>query len=306
MIKSVVVTGANSMIGIHIIWSLLEKNVKVLAVARTISKELRAIPEGDNFKILQCDLSTIYEKGMNITEKYDAFIHLAWTGTSGNARNDAELQNLNCKYALDCAKLASVLGCKTFLGVGSQAEYGKVNHIIKHDTPERPDTPYGKAKYFASYQTRKLSHEYKIKHIWVRIFSAYGPCNTSNSVVMQSIDSFLNEKSMKFGTTGEQMWNFLYAQDAADGILLALEKGRDGNVYCIANSENKKLKEYMYRIRDIVNPNISLEFARENNPSVISLEVDISREEKELGFVPKVSFDEGIRKTIEWYKEFKK
>lgn len=306
MIKSAVVTGANSMIGIHIVRTLLERNIKVLAVARTISKELRSIPEEDNFKILQCDLSEIKNAADNITEKYDAFIHLAWAGTSGNARNDVALQRLNCKYTVDCVRLASKLDCKAFLGVGSQAEYGSVEGVISYDTLESPENAYGVFKYFAGRISRKVSKELGMKHVWVRVFSAYGPCNLSNTVVMQSIDAFLNGKSMKYGTTGEQMWNFLYAQDAADGILLALEKGKDGGVYCIANSENRTLKEYMYMVRDVANPNAVLEFANSNSSSVISLNVDVSREQKELGFTAKVPFKEGIKETIKWYKESKK
>lgn len=306
MIKSAIVTGANSMIGIHIIWSLLEKNVRVLAITRTISKELEAIPQDNNFKILQCDLSEIYDKGQSITEKYDAFIHLAWAGTLGNARNDVALQRLNCKYTVMCVKLASKLGCKTFLGVGSQAEYGKVDGIISYDTFELPETAYGAFKYFAGRISRKTSKKLGMKHIWIRIFSVYGPCNTKGSVVMQSIDTLLSGKSMQYSTTGEQMWNFLYAQDAADGILLALEKGKDGNTYCIANTKNKTLKEYMYELKDVASPNAVLEFADSNTSSVISLNVDVSREQKELGFAPKVPFEEGIKKTIKWYKESKK
>ena len=119
---------------------------------------------------------------------------------------------------------------------------------------------------------------------------------------MQSVDSFLKGKSLEY-TSGTQIWNFLYAKYAAEGILLALEKGKDGSVYCIANNENKQLKEYIYQIRDIINPSVSLKFGGRKDDNVISLNVDISRDMEELGFMPKVSFEEGIKETIKWYKE---
>ena len=302
MIKSVAITGANSMIGIHIIWNLISQGVRVLAITRTVSKELKEIPEGDNFKILQCNMLDYGILDKSISGKYDAFIHLAWMGTSGTGRDDTKTQKLNKSYALDCVTLANKIGCKTFLGVGSQAEFGRVDGVIKYNTLSCPTTPYGMAKYLTCLRTRELSHELGMKHVWVRIFSVYGPCNVKNSVVMQSVDSFLKGKSLEY-TSGTQIWNFLYAKDAAEGILLALEKGKDGSVYCIANNENKQLKEYIYQIRDIINPSVSLKFGGRKDDNVISLNVDISREMEELGFMPKVSFEEGIKETIKWYKE---
>lgn len=302
MIKSVVITGANSMIGIHIVQTLLAKGVRVLAITRTVSKELKKIPKNDSFEIVQCDISEYSALDKRINQKYDAFIHLAWMGTSGDKRSDVSLQKLNKKYSLDCVELANKLQCKVFLGVGSQAEFGKVDGVIKYNTLSCPTTPYGMAKYLACLRTREKAHELNMKHIWVRIFSVYGPCNVKNSVVMKSIEYFLKGKSLEY-TSLTQTWNFLYAKDAAEGILLALKKGTDGNVYCIANSENKLLKEYIYEIRDIIDSNIPLKIGEKSDDNVISLNVDISREVKELGFIPKVSFNQGIKETIKWYKE---
>ncbi len=303
MIKSAVITGATSMIGIHVIRQLLSQGAKVLAIARRKSKEIEEFLSNDNFKFVNCDLSDICR--LDFTEKgYDFFIHLAWMGTTGKYRDDVYLQNLNVEYTLDSVCLAKRLRCKTFIGVGSQAEYGITKDIIKYDSPVNPETGYAIAKYSACKMSRLLSKQLKIRHIWVRIFSVYGPINNPNTLIMQSIASFLKGEVPKY-TAGTQIWNYLYVEDAVKGILLAAEKGKDEQVYCIASTEQKKLKDYIYSIRDIIDSSLSLKFGEipYSSNKVTNLNVDISREIKELGFKPEVSFEEGIKKTVKWYKD---
>ena len=75
-----------------------------------------------------CDLAGLKEISKTDDREYDVFYHLAWSGTSGPGRNDVELQDKNVQYALDAVECAKRFGCKKFIGVGSQAEYGRVNN----------------------------------------------------------------------------------------------------------------------------------------------------------------------------------
>ena len=143
--KKVIITGATGMIGITLIEYLLKKNIEILAIIRKNSKRKNNLPGDKNLEIIECDLNELCN--LNIKEKkYDTFYHLAWDGTFGESRNDLSLQNLNVKYTLDAVELANKLGCKTFVGAGSQAEYGRVDGMISSNTPANPENEYGKAK----------------------------------------------------------------------------------------------------------------------------------------------------------------
>lgn len=85
------------------------------------------------------------------------------------------LQNYNVIYALDAVELAHCCGCRTFVGAGSQAEYGRFEGKLRPDTPAFPENGYGMAKLCAGEMTRIQAHKYGIKHIWARILSVYGP-----------------------------------------------------------------------------------------------------------------------------------
>lgn len=82
-----------------------------------------------------------------VTGSFDTFYHIAW-GYTGAARNKStRLQSKNIDYTLDAVEAAAKLGCKRFIGAGSQAEYGPLDReMIGPDAPEHPTTPYGVSK----------------------------------------------------------------------------------------------------------------------------------------------------------------
>lgn len=303
--KKVVITGASSMIGTALIQYLISQGIEVLAITRRMTKELEKFEKIGKCKVAFCDLTNISDfEIIKYDTDYEVFIHLAWQGTFGKSRQCEYIQSQNIEYTLDCVKLAHSLGCNTFLGVGSQAEYGIVEGVINYKTPTNPNTPYGIAKLAAGKMSRHYAQSLGMKHVWVRIFSVFGPHDNPNTMIMSSISNFLSGKPMEY-TEATQMWNYLYVEDAARGIALACDKGQDGEVYCIAHSWNDQLKEYIRILRNMIIPKTRVEFGKVlyNSSKPVELNVDTTREEKELGFIPKYSFYSGIEKTIEWYKQ---
>lgn len=155
--KRVVVTGATGMIGVTLINYLLNKDIEVLAIVRENSKRKVNLPIDNNLKIIECNLNNLCN--VEVKENYDTFFHLAWDGTIGNSRNDLYKQNLNIKYTLDAVNLANKLGCTTFVGAGSQAEYGRVDGVISHNTHTNPENGYGIAKLAARTNEQNFSRK---------------------------------------------------------------------------------------------------------------------------------------------------
>lgn len=305
--KKVVITGATSMIGTALIQYMISMGIEVLAISRRMTAKLAEFEKTGLCKIAISNLEGIAEfKVKDYATDYDAFFHLAWFGTFGELREDDYMQSRNIKYTLDCVKLAHGLGCHTFLGVGSQAEYGRVDGVIKYDTPTNPDTPYGIAKLAACRMSRHYAQSMGMKHVWVRIFSVYGPHDNPKTMIMSSIANLLDGKPMSY-TEATQMWNYLYVEDAARGIALACDKGKDGEVYCIADNMNCPLKYYIKRLRRQVNPKAAISFGEVpySGGKPVNLNVDTTREKEELGFVPIYPFNMGIALTTEWYKKNK-
>ena len=235
-----------------------------------------------------------------IGRQVEAFFHLAWLGTQVNSnRMDMYLQNTNVRYTLDAVYAAKKLGCKVFVGAGSQAEYGRIDGVIHPDSPVYPISGYGMAKLCAGQMTRALCKDFGIRHIWPRIVSVYGENDGEKTLVSTIIDKLLKGESPGL-TAGEQMWDYLYSGDAAEALYLMAERGKDGAVYVLGSGRTRPLKEFMMEIGRVVDKNIPLGFGKIPYlpDQAMHLEADVESLKTDTGWEPKTSFAEGISKLL--------
>lgn len=302
--KRVIITGATGSVGTALVQECIQQDIEVLVFTRRDSGRNHHIPKHSLVSSLDCSLEELAAVE-NLTGKtYDVFYHFAWEGTTGAARNDMYLQNQNVKYALDAVGAAKRFGCRTFIGAGSQAEYGRVEGILKPDTPAFPDMGYGIGKLCAGQMTREYAHQLNIKHIWVRILSVYGPNDGAQSMVMSTIQKLKHGEVPQF-TKGEQMWDYLFSGDAAIALRLLGEYGKDGSLYLLGSGQVRPLKEYIEDICQAVNPEaeIALGAVPYSERQVMHLCADVSKLQQDTGFVPETTFREGIKRTVKWWEQ---
>lgn len=302
--KKVIITGPTGAIGVSLINDLISHNIEVTAVCRPNSKRLDSIPKHNLVSIVECNIDNLKELQNTLTDDYDAFYHFAWEGTYGGDRQNLYLQSNNIKYTLDAVELAHKLGCKVFIGAGSQSEFGHVSGVLHSDTPCNPDNGYGIAKLSSYMMSKVRCQQLNIKHIWCRILSVFGPFDGPHTMVMSGINKMLDGERPQY-TKGEQIWDYLYNKDAARAFRLIAEKGQDNSIYCLGSGRTRMLKDYIYAIRDAIDPSIDIGVGElDYYPNqVMHLEADISNLTKDTGFTPQYSFEEGIRETIAWVKE---
>ena len=236
------------------------------------------------------------------------FYHLGWSGTFGEQRNDADMQQKNVEYTLDAVRLAKRLGCVHFIGVGSQAEYGRFEGRLTPDTRTLPENEYGRAKLAAGIRSAELCRELGLRHSWVRVLSVYGPFDGRNTMIMSVIRGLLSGERVAL-TKGEQIWNYLYSGDAARALLMlgASSLSVQSRTYCLAGETEDGLREYILRLCRAAGADESLLGFGEipyGSAQVMYLTADISRLWQDVGFVPETTFDDGIKKTIEWVRTY--
>lgn len=304
MVKRVVITGPTGAIGIALINCLIENGIEVLAVCREDSKRINSIPNHNLVKIVKLNLNEIYKLSDIISERYDVFYHLGWEGTFGNSRNNMWGQMKNIQYTLDAVEVAAKLGCYKFIGAGSQAEYGRVEGKLTALTPTFPENGYGIAKLCAGQMSRILCEQKNMNHIWTRILSVYGPYDGENTMIMSVIRKLVHGEKPSL-TEGKQQWDYLYSKDAGYAMYLLGEKGVSGKIYCIGSGQTKALSEYVEILRDNISRDLELGFGEiaYAPKQVMHLCADITDLEMDTGFEPKYSFEDGIKETIEWYKD---
>lgn len=298
--KRAVITGPTGAVGIALISELVRHGIEVAAVVRPGSKIIDRIPASPLVRVVECDLAQLTALPEKI-DQADVFYHFGWDGTFGNSRNNMHGQNLNVKYALDAVEAAAEIGCKTFIGAGSQAEYGRFEGSLRADTPTFPENGYGIAKLCAGQMTRILCEQKGIRHIWTRILSIYGPFDGAGTMVMSTIGKLLKGERPAC-TSGEQMWDYLYSEDAGLAMYLLGEKGISGKTYCIGSGQVRPLREYIDEIRKAAAPEAEIGFGEipYSEKQVMYLCADISELTQDTGFVPRYTFPEGIVKTVDW------
>lgn len=298
--KRAIITGATGAVGTALIKELISHNIEVLVFCREGSKRNVQIPSHELVTIKYCALNELETVQNDTGKNYDVFYHFAWAGTTGAARNDMYLQNQNVRYALDAVAAAKRFGCQLFIGAGSQAEYGRVEGLLRPDTPTFPEMGYGIGKLCAGQMTREYAHQLGMEHIWVRILSVYGPNDGTQSMVMSTILKLKNGEVPEF-TKGEQLWDYLYSGDAANAFRLLGEKGCDGKVYVLGSGKARPLAEYIKDIKNSVNAKaeIALGAIPYGKKQVMHLQADVTQLKQDTGWENITSFREGIRRIIE-------
>lgn len=301
--KHIVVTGATSMIGAALIEECMKHDTEVYAVVRVSSGKQSRLPSGPKLHLVDCDLENLDRLSEKIPEKCDTFYHIAW-GNTGEARNKStELQSRNIFYTLQAVRAAAELGCRRFIGAGSQAEYGPMDvEKISPDSPVNPSTPYGASKLAAGHLAGMLCRELGMECIWPRIFSVYGKYEKETTMVASGLRKMLAGEPTEF-TPAMQRWDYLYSRDAGRAFYLIGEKGKGGSVYCVGSGLARPLKEYIEEMAALTGAGKPGIGAKPYPPgAVMNLCADIGTLTGDTGFIPEYTFEQGIRETIEWIK----
>lgn len=282
------------MIGVALAKLAVAKGDEVVAIVRPRSPKISRLPR--EVKVTEVDLSTLNDCP-DFTA--DVFFHLGWNKTTNAGRDDCYTQTENVRYTLDAVALADRLKCKTFVGAGSQAEYGVKDCALRGDTPVDPSSGYGIAKYASGKLSALMCVQRGIRHCWARILSVYGENDSPNTLISYLLNCFLNGETPDLTPCG-QIWDYVHADDCARALYMIGKNGRNGAVYPIGSGNPRPLSDFVKAVRDAVDPGLEINFgAKEYYPhQPMFLVADISELTADTGFKPTISFECGIKSLI--------
>lgn len=301
--KSVIVTGADGFIGSHLCMELHKNNINVYALVLENSDTLFRIKGLDNVTIIECDYNNLLAYANEFSNEIDAFYHLAWAGVSPDDRNNENIQIKNLEISLEAVKLASKLKCKKFILPGSTSEYC-YSGIIKENNVPTPQNIYGGTKIAVQYLCASLARKMELPFIYAICASTYSADRRDNNVIFYVIDKLLKEEYPKL-TKLEQKWDYIHINDLIKAFVLIGEKGVGGKTYPIGSGDNCSLSEYIFKIRDIINPLLPLgigEVPYQNEGVLPSSCLDTTILYQDTDFKAEVSFEDGIKEMIEVVK----
>jgi len=318
--KRVLVTGGASFLGSHLVDKLVELNANVRVADDFSSGKAENLAKSmDYIEVLKGDLKDKCFAESAIKD-VDLVFHLA-ASHGGRGYIDTHVAECCSNMALDGLVFESAFkaGVDRICFASSACVYptnlqskgaSRQVLLLKEEMADPfssgnalADGEYGWAKLMGEMTLKAYHKEYGIKCSICRIFTAYGERENETHAIMALIaKAFIKMDPYVIWGTGEQDRNFTYVSDIIEGFILAMEKITDGTPVNIGTSEHIKIKESAERIFEYTRfkPK-SILFDTSKPEGVFSRAADISRAKKVLGWEPKVSFDEGLKQTIDWY-----
>ncbi len=293
----VFLTGATGFLGAHLLPQLTAQGDTVAVLL--LPRHNRRV---EGARVIEGDLFAPSDWTAQLVEfAPDTVIHLAWAGVLGGGRNDPD-QILNVHATAELVKLAHRAGARMWIGLGSQAEYGPCNRRVDEQQPTNPTTLYGASKLAACVLARGLAARLGLRCAWLRLFSAYGP-RDDPSWLIPSLILQLGAGRRPLLTRCEQMWDYIYVNDAAEAILAAARSPGVDGVFNLGSGRAYSLREIVERVRDLVDPALPLGIGElpYRPDQVMHLEANIERLQQATGWRPHTGLDEGLKQTIAWF-----
>ena len=303
--KKILVTGGAGFLGSFVVEKLMrDKGV-----------------DSDNIRIPRSrdmDLKVL-ENGVKAVRDVDIVIHIAGRGggIGYNRKYPGTLFYDNIVMNTQMMEAARKEGVEKFVGIGTVCAYPKFTPVpFKEDDlwngyPEETNAAYGLAKKMMLVQSQAYRHQYEFNCIHLLMVNLYGPRDNFSPEASHVISALIKkifdakesgEDYIEVWGTGKATREFLYVEDAAEGIILATEKYNKSEPVNLGSGFEISIKELVELIAEIAGFNGEIRWDTSKPDGQPRRCLDVSKAKEAFGFEAKVDFREGLKRTIEWYK----
>ena len=303
--KRVTVSGGAGFVGSFVAEKLTERGCTQIFVPR--SKDYNLV---DNEAV----------KRLYRDSKPDIVIHLAAVvgGIGANRENPGKFFYDNLMMSVQMMEQGRLFGLEKFVAIGTVCAYPKFTPVpfkeedLWNGYPEETNAPYGLAKKMSLVQSQSYRQQYGFNSIYLIPVNLYGPRDNFDpksshvipALIKKCVDAVENrdEEIVVWGT-GKATREFLYVEDAAEGILLAAEKYNKSDPVNLGSGFEISIKDLVNLIAGLTGFKGKIVWDTSKPDGQPRRCLDTSKAEKEFGFKAKTNFEEGLKKTIEWYVE---
>ena len=304
-----VVTGGGGFIGSHIVEELLRRRETVKLIDN-FSTGKRANVEAFKNKadIIETDIS----EGKNLVDIFkgaDYVIHQAAIPSVPKSILDPVTSHRsNVNGTLNVLIAARDAGVKRVVYASSSSLYGDSPTLPKHEEMmPKPLSPYGAQKLFGEMYCQVFTRSYGLETVASRYFNVFGPRQDPSSpysgVLALFIPAVLQDRRPTIHGDGLQSRDFTYVQNVVEANLLACTvPGIGGQVFNIARGDRITVNSILQQINKITGKDVPPIYSEPRAGDIKHSQADITRAREHLGYEARISFEEGLRRTIEWYR----
>lgn len=307
--KRFLITGGAGFIGSHIVELLVGKGHSVRVLDNFSSGKIGNIrPFLKKLEVLRGDVRSISDckkaaRGIEVV-----LHHAALRSVPKSILNPHDYNEVNIKGTLNMLEASLKNKVRSFVFASSSSVYGDVKSFPeKEDFPPQPISPYALTKLSGEYYCRMFSLHYGLPTVSLRYFNVFGPRQNPDDeyavVIPKFIKLMLAGKRPPIFGTGRQSRDFVYVGDVAEANILASGRlGLRGSVINIGSGHNYTVIELTRMLNKILHSDIRPRFLVRRPGDVFKTRADLNMARRLLGFKPRVSLEQGLRLTAEYFK----
>ena len=308
--KKILITGGAGFIGSHLTNKLVELKSKVTVTVKynSIIDNQRLINVWDKINIIEADLRNTDSVLSFKNKKYDYIFHLAAYNHVGDSFTHIN-ETINSNLFSTINLLEHGPDYKKFIHMGSSEIYGLQRKIPfnVNETPN-PMSPYAIGKYSSELYSILKSRELNSNLICVRPFNTFGPFQSEKAIIPEIIIKCLLGKEI-VTTPGEQTREFNYVENIIEGLLLTSLKIKNSDKPInIGSNKPIKIKDLVKKIHKLTKSKSKLKIGKKNyrQNEIWKMQAENKYILKKIRWRPKISLEEGLKYSINWYKKFVK
>ena len=316
----ILITGCAGFIGYHLAKSLLNKDNSVIGIdnlnnyydVHLKENRLEQLKVFNNFQFVKADIAD--EKAVNLLfaeNKFDIVVNLAaQAGVRYSIDNPRSYISSNIIGFFNILEACRYNPVKHLVFASSFSVYGnqKKTPFAVTDNVAHPISLYAATKKADELMAFTYAHLYKIPLTGLRFFTVYGPWGRPDMAYFSFTNKIYADESIKIFNNGDMLRDFTYIDDIVHGIELVIDKAPKGEdpykIYNIGNNKPERLMYFIETLENSIGKKAKKEFLPMQPGDVYQTYADISELEKDFGFKPKTSIEDGLKKFADWYKEY--
>jgi nucleoside-diphosphate-sugar epimerase len=302
------VTGGAGFIGSHLAEELLRRGEQVRVIDSLITGKRDNLAHLPHVEFMEGDLADV-AVARRAVAGVDYVLHQAAIPSVPRSVQDPITSNrANIDAALNVLVAARDEGVKRVVYAGSSSAYGNTPTLPKVETmPTAPLSPYALQKLVAEQYCQMFTQLYGLETVTTRYFNVFGPRQDPSSpysgVISLFISALCEGRPPKIYGDGEHTRDFTYVGNVVDGVLRACEaKDASGEVINVATGGRISLNQLFRVVRDLAAANVEPIYEAPRAGDVKDSQADISKARRILGYEPLVSFEDGLDRTVAWYR----
>jgi nucleoside-diphosphate-sugar epimerase len=303
------VTGGAGFIGSHLCEELVRRGERVRVVDSLITGKRQNLAHLPQVEFMQGDLADI-DVARRAVQGIEYVLHQAAIPSVPRSVEDPVTSNrANIDASVNILVAARDAGVRRLVYAGSSSAYGNSEALPKVETmPTAPLSPYALQKLVAEQYCQMFTALYKFETVTIRYFNVFGPRQDPSSpysgVISLFISALCDGRRPTIYGDGEQTRDFTYVANVVDGVLRACQApAASGEVINVATAGRISLNQLFVIVKREVGSSLEPHYAEPRAGDVRDSQADISKAARLLGYAPSVSFEEGLGRTVKWYRE---